>query len=156
MKINCLLTIAFLLSLGCASRPRVHKTDLEAWTGQSLDRLEEHPFFNPLPVREKRLSDGRLVRVFDYCDGERCCHNQFYIKGKSIQKYVTSGSCSTSEQVLPGFEGSVDFAQVPKERPSSAAAWAAGLRAAGEGFQKKRTINCTSRKYGNTTSTNCY
>lgn len=121
-----------LIIAGCAtSTPArgVRQSDLEAWKGAPLIKLETHALFSSAPLTRRRLSDGselwdyRTCRTYQddlRCTSSRgvfgtvdtsctgggtsssCCHNQFFVRGGAVESYRPVGRCYTDCIKRPG------------------------------------------------------
>ncbi len=106
---------------------KVHAADLDAWKGAPLVDLETHAMFSALPRKVQALSDGGEMWTYSACElwrsdvrcmgyglapgavlycnggeiGERCCHNQFYVRDKIVHWYRPNGPCFTDCDVRP-------------------------------------------------------
>lgn len=100
----------------------VRSIDLETWKGAPLIELETHEMFSTMPRRAQALSDGGQLVTYSECErwredtrctavggsswavancsggnvGERCCHNQFYVRDGVVGWYRPNGLCFTS------------------------------------------------------------
>jgi hypothetical protein len=125
------LTLAGFLLAACGpsyyETHKVRSVDLQAWKGVQLAELETHAMFSTMPRRVQQLSDGGEMWTYSTCArwrsdvrcttfggstwattncnggnvGERCCHNQFYVKDKAVGWYRPNGECFTDCDVRP-------------------------------------------------------
>jgi hypothetical protein len=106
---------------------KVRSVDLEAWRGVPLVELETHAMFSTMPRKVQPLSDGGEMWTYSACEtwqtdvrcttyrgsswaatncnggevGQTCCHNQFYVKDKTVHWYRPNGACFTDCGVRP-------------------------------------------------------
>jgi hypothetical protein len=107
----------------------VRQSDLAAWRDAPLIKLETQPLFSALPVTRRRLSDGSELWDYTNCRSDQsdqecttragafgavnttcsgggksttCCHNQFVVRGASVESYRPVGRCYTDCTTRPG------------------------------------------------------
>lgn len=113
------LMALLVLLAGCAT---VRQSDLDAWVGVSVEKLDLHPLFLTVPMT-KRYSDSG-VEIRNYFNGretESCtsstskrgdiytscgtssvaCNNLFFIKDGRVIEYKPVGQCFTDKRVRP-------------------------------------------------------
>ena len=131
---NLLPRIILLLALGyggisCSPVPTVQSQDYSNWTGMSVEFLDDHPFFNAVPMFRTKTGSGTEIRNYAYgydfgecftkagatifgdfvhedefifCSSSRIiCNNIFYIKEEKILEYAPTGRCGSDKRVQP-------------------------------------------------------
>ena len=122
------LAIALLAAVtGCATT--VRQSDLDAWSGVSVEALDTHSFFLTVPMFKTVSSSG--IEIRNYTNGKEVancmssgtarssgsrvsqtqfttcstgavgCNNLFYIKDGRVIEYAPTGRCFTDESVRP-------------------------------------------------------
>jgi len=118
-----ILSVLFT-AIGCATPKTVRQQDLLSWQRAAVSELEVHPLFSTLPKKVDRMSDGGELWTYSNCvaakgrttcvdigsgvtscgggeQGQVCCHNQFLVRGQSVEWYRAVGSCYTDCSVRP-------------------------------------------------------
>lgn len=98
----------------------VFQSDLVAWQGVSTRELLVHPLFSSLPRNVQAIGNGEELWTYSNCGaapvvcspvsgtvicnggGETCCHNQFFVRGSTVESYRPVGRCRTDCSVRPG------------------------------------------------------
>lgn len=128
MRRAVVLAVVGVVLVACGgAQPTIRQADLDAWKGAPLVELETHSMFSTMARKTQPLSDGGELWTYSVCErwrtdtrctavgnsgwavvncnggqvGERCCHNQFYVKDKIVGWYRPRGSCFTDCDVRP-------------------------------------------------------
>jgi hypothetical protein len=106
----------------------VHEGDLASWRGVPTRALLVHPLFSTLPRTVQPIGGGEELWTYSNCGsapvvcspafgnvvctggGAMCCHNQFMVRGDTVEGYRVAGRCRTNCSVRPG--GSCDAGPV--------------------------------------------
>jgi hypothetical protein len=114
---------------GCMPTQSVRPSDVQAWAGQPVEKLDTQPFFLTVPMTRTVTASGVEIRNYSNskavssCDGggtaysgtvnatttcvsqTAACNNLFYIQSGRVIRYepVSSGGgiCVTDDRVLP-------------------------------------------------------
>ena len=119
MRTVVLCGLTLMLLSGCFRG--VRQEDLNAWVGQPVSLLDQHPFFMTVPLERRFTADGVEIRNYrngrtysdcsvsagyfgsdvDCYQNDVVCNNIFYIKNNKVIRYEPTGRCYTKASLQP-------------------------------------------------------